>query len=144
MRRILSPAQDLEQHGNSGRFKVDAIDEESRAGIILVFCVRVGIWELENDTHELNVQTDIDVGTAGCGIARLSHKVSKSDCAEKCFALALTTVEGASGYAQRRVSLVRRSSFEKLTWRSVSTSGFWLTGMFTIGSCCGLVSGAPA
>jgi len=46
---------------------------------------------LETDTHENNVQVDIDVGTAGCGKAGLSHKVS--DYVEKSSGMILTTGE---------------------------------------------------
>jgi len=62
----------LEQHGDSGRYKAKAIDEESRAGIILIFCVRVGIRGLDNNTHDRHSQVDIDIGTAGFGPTGLS------------------------------------------------------------------------
>ena len=64
----------MEQHGDSGRIKADAINEESREVIILIFCVRVGIWGLDNNTHDRHVQVDIDIGAAGYGTTGLSDK----------------------------------------------------------------------
>jgi hypothetical protein len=40
IRRLLRTAQNLEQDGNCGWLKDDAINEESRAGIVLTFHVR--------------------------------------------------------------------------------------------------------
>jgi len=67
----------LEQHGDSGRYKVNAINEESRAGSILIFCVRVGIWGLDNGAHDRHVQVDIDIGATGLGPTGLSDKSFK-------------------------------------------------------------------
>jgi hypothetical protein len=49
----------------------------------------------------------------------------------------LTTGEGTRGYPYRNISTVRSYPYEKLTWRLFSTSGIWLTGIFTVGSCGG-------
>jgi hypothetical protein len=48
------------------------------------------------------------------------------------------------GLRVKNVNIARRSSYEKPTWRAVSTSGIWLTGVSTVGSVVGLPSGAPA
>jgi len=58
--------------------------------------------------------------------------------------MTLTTGEGRRGYVGRNFSTVRRNPYEKLTWRLVSSSGLWLTGVFTVGSCGGSLLGAPA
>ena len=69
---MLFTAQDLEQYGDGGGFKGNAINFE---GTILSFHVRVGIGELENGAHIRNVQVDVDVGTAGYRCAGLNQKV---------------------------------------------------------------------
>lgn len=38
------------------------------------FHVRVHVLELDNDTHESNVQVDVDISAAGCWAAGLDDK----------------------------------------------------------------------
>jgi len=91
---------------------------------------------LNKGTHDCHAQVDIDIGATRFGPTGLRDKRFKVWMKEDLQWFLLQ--EKARGAIRgKNISIVRSRLYEKLTWRLFSTSGLWLTGIFTVGSCGG-------
>jgi hypothetical protein len=139
VRGFLRATQDLEQHRNRGGIEGNAIDSKLKERSVLISCkTACKKWRvrLTSSTSKLMLMS-APPGTGFPGL--IFHAVRGRAHTVRGI---LTTGVGTSGCKRQLATLCIRKMKTQLTCRLVSTSGSVLTGMSTVGSTVGYISGA--